>query len=145
MEKNKRKKCRRYQKSCRWIIKLYAKREIIRKEPYKEFKEIEEEFDLSFDYELTDDQIKAVEDIRNDLSSEYLTERVICGDVGFGKTEVALRGALRVILNGKQVLLLTPTTLLALQHFRVISDRFKNFPIRVEMLSRLTKKAKRKK
>jgi len=127
------------------LLKLYAKREIIRKEPYKEFKEIEEEFDLSFDYELTDDQIKAVEDIRNDLSSEYLTERVICGDVGFGKTEVALRGALRVILNGKQVLLLTPTTLLALQHFRVISDRFKNFPIRVEMLSRLTKESEEKK
>ncbi|NLI56795.1 transcription-repair coupling factor [bacterium] len=127
------------------LLKLYAKREIIRKEPYKEFQEIEEEFDLSFDYELTDDQIKAVEDIRNDLSSEYLTERVICGDVGFGKTEVALRGALRVILNGKQVLLLTPTTLLALQHFRVISDRFKNFPIRVEMLSRLTKENEEKK
>lgn len=127
------------------LLNLYAKREIIRKEPYKEFKEIEEEFDLSFDYELTDDQIKAVEDIRNDLSSEYLTERVICGDVGFGKTEVALRGALRVILNGKQVLLLTPTTLLALQHYRVISDRFKNFPIRVEMLSRLTKESEEKK
>ncbi len=127
------------------LLKLYAKREIIRKEPYKEFKEIEEEFDLSFDYELTEDQIKAVEDIRNDLSSEYLTERVICGDVGFGKTEVALRGALRVILNGKQVLLLTPTTLLALQHYRVISERFKNFPIRVEMLTRLTKENEEKK
>ncbi|HOL82785.1 MAG TPA: transcription-repair coupling factor [Caldisericia bacterium] len=127
------------------LLNLYAKREIIRKEPYKEFKEIEEEFDLSFDYELTEDQLKAVEDIRNDLSSEYLTERVICGDVGFGKTEVALRGALRVILNGKQVLLLTPTTLLALQHYRVISDRFKNFPIRVEMLSRLTKESEEKK
>ncbi|HQN48167.1 MAG TPA: transcription-repair coupling factor [Caldisericia bacterium] len=127
------------------LLKLYAKREIIRKEPYKEFQEIEEEFDLSFDYELTEDQIKAVEDIRNDLSSEYLTERIICGDVGFGKTEVALRGALRVILNGKQVLLLTPTTLLALQHFRVISERFKNFPIRVEMLSRLIKESEEKK
>ncbi len=127
------------------LLNLYAKREIIRKEPYKEFKEIEEEFDLSFDYELTEDQLKAVEDIRNDLSSEYLTERVICGDVGFGKTEVALRGALRVILNGKQILLLTPTTLLALQHYRVISDRFKNFPIRVEMLSRLTKESEEKK
>ncbi|HON83888.1 MAG TPA: transcription-repair coupling factor, partial [Caldisericia bacterium] len=127
------------------LLNLYAKREIIRKEPYKEFKEIEEEFDLSFDYELTEDQLKAVEDIRNDLSSEYLTERVICGDVGFGKTEVALKGALRVILNGKQVLLLTPTTLLALQHYRVISDRFKNFPIRVEMLSRLTKESEEKK
>jgi len=127
------------------LLNLYAKREIIRKEPYKEFKEIEEEFDLSFDYELTEDQLKAVEDIRNDLSSEYLTERVICGDVGFGKTEVALKGALRVILNGKQVLLLTPTTLLALQHYRVISDRFKNFPIRVEMLSRLTKESEERK
>lgn len=120
------------------LLRLYAKREIIKKEPYKEYKDIEEEFDLSFDFELTKDQVKAIEDIRNDLSSEYLTERVICGDVGFGKTEVALRGAFRVILNGKQVLLLTPTTLLALQHYRVIKERFKNFPVKVEMLSRLT-------
>lgn len=121
------------------LLSLYAKREVIKKTPYKEFKEIEEEFDLSFDYELTGDQIKAVQEIRDDLSSEKLTDRVICGDVGFGKTEVALRGAIRVILNGKQVLLLTPTTLLALQHYRVISDRFKNFPINIRMLSRLTK------
>lgn len=127
------------------LLSLYAKREIIKKEPYKEFKELEEEFDLSFEYELTPDQIKAVEDIRRDLSSENLTERVICGDVGFGKTEVALRGAFRVILNGKQVLLLTPTTLLALQHSRVIKERFKNFPIRVEMLSRLTKESEERK
>lgn len=121
------------------LLSLYAKREVIKKTPYKEFKEIEEEFDLSFDYELTEDQIKAVQEIREDLSSENLTDRVICGDVGFGKTEVALRGAIRVILNGKQVLLLTPTTILALQHYRVISDRFKNFPINISMLSRLTK------
>ncbi|MGQ9845375.1 MAG: transcription-repair coupling factor, partial [Caldisericia bacterium] len=121
------------------LLSLYAKREVIKKTPYKEFKEIEEEFDLSFDYELTEDQIKAVHEIREDLSSENLTDRVICGDVGFGKTEVALRGAIRVILNGKQVLLLTPTTILALQHYRVISDRFKNFPINIRMLSRLTK------
>ncbi|MGB9843027.1 MAG: transcription-repair coupling factor [Caldisericia bacterium] len=126
------------------LLNLYAKREIIKKRPYKEFKDIEEEFDLSFDYELTQDQLKAIDDIRNDLSSEYLTERVICGDVGFGKTEVALRGAIRVILNGKQVLLLTPTTILALQHYRVISERFKNFPIKVEMLSRLTKESEEK-
>jgi len=126
------------------LLNLYAKREIIKKKPYKEIKDIEEEFDLSFDYELTQDQLKAVVDIRNDLSSEYLTERVICGDVGFGKTEVALRGAIRVILNGKQVLLLTPTTILALQHYRVISERFKNFPIKVEMLSRLTKESEEK-
>lgn len=121
------------------LLSLYAKREVIKKTPYKEFKEIEEEFDLSFNYELTEDQIKAVQEIRGDLSSENLTDRVICGDVGFGKTEVALRGAIRVILNGKQVLLLTPTTILALQHYRVISDRFKNFPINIRMLSRLTK------
>lgn len=121
------------------LLSLYAKREVIKKTPYKEFKEIEEEFDLSFDYELTEDQIKAVQEIREDLSSENLTDRVICGDVGFGKTEVALRGAIRVILNGKQVLLLTPTTILALQQYRVICDRFKNFPINIRMLSRLTK------
>lgn len=127
------------------LLSLYAKREILKKTPYKEFKEIEEEFDLSFDYELTNDQLKAVQDIKDDLSSEYLTERVVCGDVGFGKTEVALRGAIRVILNGKQVLLLTPTTLLALQHYRVISERFKNFPIKVQMLSRLTKNSEERK
>jgi len=127
------------------LLSLYAKREILKKTPYQEFKEVEEEFDLSFDYELTNDQLKAVQDIRDDLSSEYLTERVICGDVGFGKTEVALRGAIRVILNGKQVLLLTPTTLLALQHYRVISERFKNFPIKVQMISRLTKDSEEKK
>ncbi|MCX8094713.1 MAG: transcription-repair coupling factor [Caldisericia bacterium] len=119
------------------LLSLYAKREITKKAPFNEYKEIEEEFANSFEFELTQDQEKAVFDILNDLSSERITERIICGDVGFGKTEVALRGALRVILNGKQVLLLTPTTLLAMQHLRVIKERFKNLPIRIEMLSRI--------
>lgn len=119
------------------LLTLYAKREIVKKIPFKEYKEIEEEFANSFEFELTQDQEKAIRELLSDLSSERITERVICGDVGFGKTEVALRGALRVILNGKQVLLLTPTTILAMQHLRVIKDRFKNLPIRIEMLSRL--------
>ncbi len=119
------------------LLTLYAKREMTKKVPFKEFKEIEEEFANSFEFELTEDQEKAIRELLSDLSSERITERIICGDVGFGKTEVALRGALRVILNGKQVLLLTPTTILAMQHLRVIKDRFKNLPIRIEMLSRL--------
>lgn len=126
------------------LLTLYAKREITKKVPFREFKELEEEFANSFEFDLTCDQEKAIRDLLNDLSSEKITERVICGDVGFGKTEVALRGALRVILNGKQVLLLTPTTILAMQHLRVIKDRFKNLPIRIEMLSRLLSEGEEK-
>ncbi|MBC7194431.1 MAG: transcription-repair coupling factor [Caldisericia bacterium] len=125
------------QKFARELLSLYAKREVLKKVPYKEFKELEDEFANSFEYDLTLDQEKAIKELLSDLSSEKITERIICGDTGFGKTEVALRGALRVILNGKQVLLLTPTTILAMQHLRVIKERFKNLPIRVEMLSRL--------
>jgi transcription-repair coupling factor (superfamily II helicase) len=125
------------QKFAKELLYLYAKRELIKKVPFKEFKEIEEEFANSFEYDLTPDQERAVKELLDDLSSEKITERLICGDTGFGKTEVALRGALRVILNGKQVLLLTPTTILAMQHLRVIKERFKGFPIRIEMLSRL--------
>ncbi len=125
------------QKFAKELLSLYAKREVLKKEPFKEFKDLEEEFARSFEFELTKDQEIAIRELLSDLSSEKITERVICGDTGFGKTEVALRGALRVILNGKQVLLLTPTTILAMQHLRVIKDRFKNLPIRVEMLSRL--------
>ncbi len=126
------------------LVALYAKREILKKEPFKEVHELEREFALSFPFRETPDQKRAIEEVLRDLESTKLMDRVITGDVGYGKTEVALRAALRVIANGKQVAFLTPTTILSMQHFEVAKERFSNLPIRVEMLSRFIPKSKQK-
>jgi transcription-repair coupling factor (superfamily II helicase) len=94
------------------------------------------ELEESFPYVPTPDQAKAVEDVKSDMESPHPMDRLVCGDVGFGKTEVALRAAFKAIQDGRQVALLVPTTLLASQHFQTFSDRFAGYPIRVEVLSR---------
>jgi transcription-repair coupling factor (superfamily II helicase) len=94
------------------------------------------EMEESFPYNETPDQLKAIEDVKADMESESPMDRLVCGDVGFGKTEVAIRAAFKAVQDGKQVAVLVPTTLLASQHFQTFSDRFAGFPVRVEMLSR---------
>jgi transcription-repair coupling factor (superfamily II helicase) len=96
----------------------------------------QEEFEAEFEYEETPDQLSAIEAVKADLESKRPMDRLVCGDVGYGKTEVAIRAAFKVIMAGKQVLFIAPTTILALQHYNTLRERYKNFPIQLEMVSR---------
>ncbi len=106
---------------------------------------LEREFADSFPYQETDDQTQAINEILQDLNKDIPMDRVLVGDVGFGKTEVAIRAALRAVLSNKQVLVLVPTTVLASQHFKTFSERLQAYPINIEMLSRFQTKAEQKK
>ncbi|MBQ3819497.1 DEAD/DEAH box helicase, partial [bacterium] len=90
----------------------------------------------AFEYTETPDQMKAINDVKSDMESEQPMDRLICGDVGFGKTEVAMRGIFKAVTSGKQAAVIVPTTILAFQHFNTISERFKPFGVNVELLSR---------
>ena len=92
--------------------------------------------EASFLYEDTPDQFTATQDVKNDMEKEQPMDRLVCGDVGFGKTEVAIRAAFKAVDNGKQVAILVPTTILAFQHFKTFSERLKNFPVTVDYLNR---------
>ncbi len=94
------------------------------------------EFEDAFEYDETPDQIRAIEDVKRDMESARCMDRLICGDVGYGKTEVALRAAFKCVLDGRQVALLAPTTVLVQQHFTTFSERMAGFPVRIEMVSR---------
>ena len=143
--KTKRKVKKEAEKFAKELLKIYAKREIILRPPYLPEDEIDKEIESSFPFELTPDQEKAIEEIKKDLESEKPMDRLLCGDVGFGKTEVALRAMVKVVKSGFQSVLLCPTTILANQHFLTFKKRLKNLPIRVEMLSRFLSKKKQKK
>ena len=118
------------------LVQLYATRSVIKGHSFTSADEFLKEFEASFEYEETPDQMQAIEDVQADLSNEKPMDRLVCGDVGFGKTEVALRGAFRVMMDGKQVAVLVPTTVLAQQHYQTFSGRFAPYPFRIEMLSR---------
>ena len=118
------------------LVDLYAAREILEGFTYSSDSYVFKEFEASFEYEETPDQLAAIEDVKRDMESRRPMDRLICGDVGYGKTEVALRASCKAVLDGKQVALLVPTTLLAQQHYQTFSQRFASFPVRVEMLSR---------
>ncbi len=118
------------------LIELYAKRKIAKGYSYGQPDEDYTEFEVEFPFEETRDQLKTIEEIFNDLESEKPMDRLVCGDVGFGKTEVALRAAYRVAAEGKQVAVLVPTTILCQQHYETFKKRFANFPIEVDFLSR---------
>src|SRR5690606_28493168 len=94
------------------------------------------ELESSFIYEDTPDQLKATQDVKADMESDRPMDRLICGDVGFGKTEVAIRAAFKAVDNGKHVAILVPTTILAYQHFRTFSERLKEMPVRIGYLNR---------
>src|SRR6201998_2701816 len=97
---------------------------------------MQREFEDAFDFNETDDQITAIADIKTDMESTQPMDRLLCGDVGYGKTEVAMRAAFKAVQDSKQVAVLTPTTVLAFQHYESFKRRFANFPVNVEMISR---------
>ncbi|PMQ01552.1 MAG: transcription-repair coupling factor [Dictyoglomus sp. NZ13-RE01] len=119
------------------IIKMYARREIEEGFAFSKDTEWQRELEASFPYEETEDQLKALYEIKRDMESKKPMERVLIGDVGFGKTELALRASFKAVVDGKQVAVLVPTTILAYQHWRVFKDRLDVFPVKVEVLSRL--------
>lgn len=118
------------------LLKLYAERELIKGHSYSPDGPWQEELEASFPYEETLDQLEAVDAVKLDMESDRPMDRLICGDVGYGKTEVAVRAAFKAMTDGKQVAMLVPTTVLAQQHYRTFSRRLSRFPIRVESLSR---------
>lgn len=120
----------------RELIKLYAKRKSEQGFQYSPDTYLQQELEASFIYEDTPDQVKATADVKKDMESTLPMDRLVCGDVGFGKTEVAMRAAFKAATDGKQVAILVPTTVLALQHYNSFKDRFKDFPVTVEYLSR---------
>ena len=119
----------------RELILLYKKRLELKKKPYKDYPE-EEVFASEFKYNLTPDQKKAVVEINNDLKKDNPMDRLLCGDVGFGKTEVAMRAMFKAVLNNEQVLYLCPTTILSKQQYNVAKERFKNWPVEIALLNR---------
>ena len=118
------------------LLKLYAERTNAEGTAFSRDNEFQREFEDSFDYSETDDQISAIRAIKYDMESTRPMDRLLCGDVGYGKTEVAMRAAFKAVQDGKQVAVLTPTTILSFQHFETFKKRFAQFPINVEMISR---------
>lgn len=129
----------RFKKLSEELISVYAKRQIGKREPIEHINcEMYRDFCASFPYELTEDQKKASKDIEGDLSSDMYMDRLICGDVGFGKTEIAMRAAFLSAINSIQVVLIAPTTILARQHHISFKKRMKNFALNIEFISRHT-------
>lgn len=120
----------------RQLIEIYSRRSAIKGFQYPPDTAWQEEFESLFEYEETPDQITAIEDVKDDMEKDKPMDRLVCGDVGFGKTEVAIRAAFKAVMAGRQVALLVPTTVLAMQHFNTFRSRFDSYPVQVEMLSR---------
>ncbi len=118
------------------LIRMQAERKLQGGFPFSEPDQLYREFELSFPYEETPDQHKAIQDVLEDMQTPHPMERLVCGDVGFGKTEVAMRAAFKAVLDHKQVAVLVPTTVLALQHYHSFKKRFADFALSIDMLSR---------
>jgi transcription-repair coupling factor (superfamily II helicase) len=126
------------------LLKLYAARKAVPGHAFSPDSHWQQEFEDAFEYELTPDQRSAVVDIKRDMESATPMDRLLCGDVGYGKTEVAMRAAFKAVMDGKQVAVLAPTTVLAFQHQKTLTERFAGFPVRIEMVSRFRSKAEQK-
>jgi transcription-repair coupling factor (superfamily II helicase) len=118
------------------LIKLYAEREASKGYAFSPDGEMQREFEAAFPYQETEDQLRSINEIKRDMESERPMDRLLCGDVGYGKTEVAIRAAFKAIMDGKQVAFLVPTTILAQQHYQTIRERFQGYPINIGLLSR---------
>jgi transcription-repair coupling factor (superfamily II helicase) len=118
------------------LLKLYAQRRLAKGFAFSPDSNWQREFEDSFEYMPTNDQLNVVSQIKNDMESEQPMDRLLCGDVGFGKTEVAMRAAFKALGDGKQVAVLAPTTVLSFQHFETFKRRFASFPVRIELVSR---------
>jgi transcription-repair coupling factor len=123
------------------LLKLYAQRRALAGHAFSPDTHWQEEFEGAFEYDLTPDQQTAVADIKSDMESSTPMDRLLCGDVGYGKTEVAMRAAFKAVMEGKQVAVLAPTTVLAFQHLKTLRERFAAFPVRIDMVSRFRSKA----
>jgi transcription-repair coupling factor (superfamily II helicase) len=126
------------------LIKLYAKRRASKGHAFGKDNYLQHELEASFIYEDTPDQLKATQDVKEDMSKPYPMDRLICGDVGFGKTEVAVRAAFKAVVDGKQVAILVPTTILALQHHRTFGERLSEFGCKVDYINRFRSAADKK-
>ncbi|KAL0266221.1 UNVERIFIED_CONTAM: hypothetical protein PYX00_011939 [Menopon gallinae] len=126
------------------LIELYSQRQQAQGFTFHKDDEWQLAFESAFPYNETPDQIKAMQEIKNDMQSPKPMDRLLCGDVGFGKTELAMRSAFKAVMSGKQVAVLSPTTILAEQHYESFKERFKNFPITISSLTRFTETKKQK-
>ncbi len=127
------------------LVRLYAIRQSKEGHAFSADTVWQKEFEELFPYEETADQLAAVEDVKHDMESGRIMDRLICGDVGYGKTEIAIRAAFKAVSDGKQVALLVPTTILASQHYNTLTSRMMNYPVRIEMLSRFKSASEQKK
>lgn len=118
------------------LIKLYAEREAAKGFAFSPDGEMQREFESAFAYQETEDQLRSIHEIKRDMERERPMDRLLCGDVGYGKTEVAIRAAFKAIADGKQVAILVPTTILAQQHYETMRERFQDFPIEIGLMSR---------
>jgi len=140
----KKKTKKRVKEIARELIQLYARRKAQKGFAFSKDTLWQKELEASFEYEDTPDQHQATEQVKQDMENESPMDRLVCGDVGFGKTEVAIRAAFKAVHDNKQVAVLVPTTILALQHYNLFKERIRNFPIKVEMLSRFRTTAEQK-
>jgi len=129
----------------RELINMYAKRKTLEGFSFSPDSYLQTELEASFMYEDTEDQLKATRELKEGMEADFPMDRLVCGDVGFGKTEVAIRGAFKAVSDSKQVAVMVPTTILALQHFKTFSDRLGDFPCKVDYISRLKKTAAQRK
>ena len=118
------------------LLKLYATRQMVNGHAFSKDSPWQFEFEEAFEFDETDDQVSAIEDVKADMESRRPMDRLLCGDVGYGKTEVAMRAAFKSVMDGKQVAILAPTTILAYQHYRTFLRRFASFPVTIELLTR---------
>lgn len=123
------------------LIKLYAQRQSVKGYSFSKDTVWQRQFEDIFPYEETDDQLKCIEEIKKDMESERVMDRLLCGDVGYGKTEVAIRAIFKSVMDGKQVAYLVPTTILAQQHYNNFKERMKDFPVTVDVISRFRTQA----
>jgi transcription-repair coupling factor (superfamily II helicase) len=126
------------------LLKLYARRSLAEGFAFSRDSPWQKEFEDAFEYEETPDQAQAIADVKRDMQQPRPMDRLLCGDVGYGKTEVAMRAAFKAVLDGKQVAVLAPTTILADQHYRTFQRRFAAFPVTIELLSRFRSRAEQK-
>ncbi|MEX0811746.1 MAG: transcription-repair coupling factor [Chitinophagales bacterium] len=143
-EQVKRKTKRKIKDIAEDLIKLYAKRKASKGFAFNPDTYLQSELEASFIYEDTPDQEKATADVKADMEKEYPMDRLVCGDVGFGKTEIAIRAAAKAVADGKQVAVLAPTTILTLQHYKTFRDRLENFPAKVALLNRFKSAGQKK-
>jgi transcription-repair coupling factor (superfamily II helicase) len=133
------------EKMAKELLHLYAQRKAVKGHSFSLGGDWQSEFERTFEYEETEDQLRAIKEIMSDMETELPMDRLLCGDVGYGKTEVAMRASFKAVMDGKQVAVLCPTTVLASQHLKTFRNRMVLFPLRVESLTRLQTKGQQKK